>query len=206
MDAINEELSRIIRFVNDAGHPSFSFAALEMQRYQHGQSEMLVPHVFGTASGPKQPARPRDRKKWDETSYFTELNSVHPECVEPAKRILEWATTNKRLTRVWWGEGGKTGSFVPIIEAGGKQHQLFAVYTYGTLEVYFCWYLRKPPFDSIAKRKQLLDRLNKINGVKISEDGITRRPNIPLTVFNNPDALNDLLQAFDWVVEEILKS
>lgn len=206
VDAINEELSRIIRFVNDAGRPSFSFAALEMQRYQHGQAEMLVPHVFGTASKSKQRINPPDRKKWDEESFFGELDTTHPECVEPARKILEWATNNKKLTRIWWGEGGKTGSFVPIVEFGGKSHQLFAVYTYGTLEVYFYWYQYKPPFNSVSKRKLLWERLNKINGIKIPEDGIAKRPNIQLTVFNNQDALQDLMQAFNWVIDEILGS
>jgi hypothetical protein len=206
VDAINEELGRTIRFVNDAGRPSFSFAALEMQRYQHGQAEMLIPHVFGTAPQPKRGSDFTERKKWDETSFFAELNITHPDCVDPAQKIYHWATKHKKLTRITWGTGGKMGSFVPVVEVNGKLHQLFAVYTYGTIEIFFQYYLYKPPFDSISKRKELLSRLNKIGGVKIPEDGINRRPNIQLAVFKNPDALQELLQTFDWVIEEILSS
>lgn len=206
VDTISEELSRIIRFVNDAGRPTFSLAALEMQRYQHGNTEMLVPHVFGTASKPKQRANSLERKKWDEISFFNELSVTHPECIEPSKKFLEWAKNNKKITRIRWGEGNRTGSFVPIVEHGGKAHQLFAVYTYGTLEVYFYWYQYKPPFNSLSKRKLLLDRLNKINGIKIPEDGINQRPNIQLTVFNNQQAMQEILETFDWVIDEILGS
>lgn len=201
VDEINEELSRIIRFVNDAGKPAFSFAALEMQRYQHGQSEMLVPHVFGVVSNPKIISPPK--RKWDEGSFFKELAEKYPNCVDPARKILQWAKDHKEINRIYWGEGGKTGSFVPIVEYAGKSHQLFAVYTYGTLELYFYWYQYKPQFASVAKRKELLGQLNMIEGVKIPEDAIGKRPNISLDVFNNPQSLQVLLTAFNWFIKEI---
>ncbi len=201
VDEINEELSRIIRFVNDAGRPAFSFAALEMQRFQNGQVEMLVPHVFGTVNKPKLP--PGVKKKWDEDSFFAELGEKYSNSVDPARKILNWAKSHEDITRIWWGEGEKTGSFVPVVEYDGKSHQLFAVYTYGTLEVYFYWYQYKPQFASVEKRKELLDRLNRIEGVNIPDDAVSKRPNISLGVFSNPIALKKLLAAFDWFIQEI---
>ncbi|MBI5686126.1 MAG: hypothetical protein HZC54_13720 [Verrucomicrobia bacterium] len=47
VDQINEKLSRIIRFVNTCGKSAFSFAALEMRRFQNDQTEMLIPRVVG---------------------------------------------------------------------------------------------------------------------------------------------------------------
>ena len=50
VDEINDELTRIVRYVNASGSPSFAFAALEMRRFHGEGAEMLVPRVFGPAS------------------------------------------------------------------------------------------------------------------------------------------------------------
>jgi hypothetical protein len=202
VDEIHEDLSRIIRFVNGAGRPAFALAALEMQRYQHEQTEMLVPHVFGMV--PKATAIERsNHRKWDEEQFFEEIALQHSNCVEPARKILEWAKNNRKISRMYWGEGGSSGSFVPINETNGIIHKLFAVYTYGKIEIYFQFYREKPPFNSVEKRKQLLDKLNHIEGVRIPQDAIERRPNIPLEVFNRAGAMTELIEVLDWVLDEI---
>lgn len=202
VDEIREELERIVRFINDAGKPAFSFAALEMRRFHHDRVEMLVPHVFCAAAKPK-PAAADDKIHWDEASFLADLAQQKPECVEPAKKILAWAKGCSHISHVWWGTGTKIGSFVPTVYHAGKKHQLFAVYTYGTVEIYFYWYKYRPPFDSEEKRLEFLARLNQIKGVDIPQEGIHTRPNIPLAVFNDPQALHDLLQAFEWLIREI---
>ncbi|PKO03862.1 MAG: hypothetical protein CVU43_00670 [Chloroflexi bacterium HGW-Chloroflexi-5] len=205
VDEIREELSRIVRFINDAGQTSFSFAALEMRRFHHGNSEMLVPHVFGSIKNPKNSLNVT-KKKWDELTFFNTLEEQHPECVVVAKNILQWIKNNKGINRTWWGEGGVTGSFVPVVNHNGKDHQLFAIYTYGTLEVYFYWYQYKPPFDSEVKRKELRDKLNNINGINIPEDAISKRPNIKLSILNEGNNAEQILEVFNWVVNEIKTS
>ncbi len=73
------------------------------------------------------------------------------------------------------GKRSQTGSFVPWLSLKDVTHQLFAVYTYGKVEIYFQWYAVKPPFDDEAKRLLLLEKLNAIQGVNIPRDAITRR-------------------------------
>lgn len=204
VDEINEELNRIIHFINNSGNLSFSFAALEMQRYSHGQAEMLVPHVFGTIPPQKSSVSRGKKNKWDESTFFAELTQKHPDCVEPARKILEWSSRHRKLTRVWWGNGSVMGCFVPVIDIGGKTYQLFALWTYGILETYFQVYTKKAPFESIEKRRELLDRLNKIDGVNLPDDAINKRPGIPLAVLNDPNALTNLLETYDWFIDEIL--
>ena len=203
VDEIHEELSRIVRFINDAGRPAFSFAALEMRRYQQGEVEMLVPHVFGATPKPKSNGSSgRTKRKWDEATFFTELQTRNRDWVAPARRILDWAATRGDGSRIWWGEGGRTGSFVPVFSHHGEEHQLFAVYTYGQLEVYFQYYLSHRPFDKEVKRLELLAKLNGIKGVSISEDKITKRPSLALNLFTTPQTLEELLRVFDWVIQE----
>lgn len=205
VDEIREELSRIVRFINDAGKTSFSFAALEMRRFQHGDSEMLVPHVFGSLKNQKN-TQTLSKKKWDEISFFETLQQQHPESVQKIKQILQWMKENKSINRIWWGEGGKTGSFVPVVAHNSKDHQLFAVYTTGTLEVYFYWFQFKPPFDSEVKRIELLEKLNSINGINIPTDAIAKRPSFSLSNIQDSNGFEKLLEVFDWVIHEIKAS
>jgi hypothetical protein len=164
---------------------------------------MLVPHVFGAVSPIKSRENTCLRNKWDEMSFFAELSAKHPDCVDPAKKILDWAIRHDKLSRVRWGEGAELGSFVPVLEAGGIPHQLFAIYTNGVLEAYFANYKFKPPFDSLEMRKELLVRLNQITGVSLPEDALNKQPGIPLAIFNDLDALCGVINTFDWVIDEI---
>lgn len=98
------------------------------------------------------------------------------------------------------------GSFVPILAHKGLDHQLLAVWTYGTLEVYFEHYQKKPPFDSLDKRREFLKRLNTVGGIRIPPDRVTGRPSIPLDVLAEPAMLDGFLAALDWFVAEIKRS
>ncbi|MGD9727658.1 MAG: hypothetical protein AB7G68_00125 [Nitrospiraceae bacterium] len=92
---------------------------------------------------------------------------------------------------------------MPIVQHKGRDHQLFAIYTYGTLELYFEYYQNKPPFDSFDKRCEFLQHLNAVPGVQIPSDAVTRRPGIPLDALTEPATLDRFLAALDWFVAEI---
>ncbi len=202
VDEMNEELSRTIRYLNDCGNPAFAFTALGIQRFQSGDSEILVPHLFGVVTA-KPPVEPK--KKWDEASFFNEiLNRKGELAASVARDIYEWA--KPKLTRIWWGEGTRTGSFVPVYHHKGVDHQLFAVYTYGRVEIYFYWYTYKPPFNDEKKRLELLKRLNAIDGVNIPEEAIAKRPSIVLSNLDTNDKIEQFIQAFDWYLEVIRES
>jgi len=203
VDEINDELARIVRFVNVCGSPSFEFAALEMRRFQAENAEMLVPRVIGPAQSPKSRAKSEPGTQWNEATFFAELQRRQgDEAVLAARGILDWT----KKMQVWWGKGRQTGSFVAYLDHNGRAHQMFAVYTYGVLEIYFYWYTYKPPFDSEEKRIELLHKLNQIQGVNIPKAAINKRPGINLTTLAKDDNLEQFLSIYDWVVEEVLKS
>jgi hypothetical protein len=107
------------------------------------------------------------------------------------------------MTRTWYGRGQTAGSFVPILNHGGIDHQLFAVWTYGSPEVYFQWYQSKMPFSDTSKRLELLKRLNCISGVSLPDSSITKRPSFPLSALQDPHCLEQFLDTFQWVVDQI---
>jgi hypothetical protein len=199
VDEIDDELARIVQFVNACGSPSFEFAALEMRRFQAENAEMLVPRVFGPVHSPVKPPTPI--KQWDERAFFEEIRNQNGEEIEIVARcIYDWA---RARTQVWWGRGKQNGSFVPYLFHKEKQHQLFAVYTSGVIEIYFYWYAYKPPFESEDKRLELLEKINQATGANIPRDAINRRPSIRLSILAENGAVDQLLAIFDWVIEEI---
>lgn len=203
-DEIPPELRRIVEFLNEQMDPA-EVLAVEIKQYSDtaGGLKALVPRIIGqTAEAGRR--KGDGARQWDEASFFQELERRHgADEANVARRILEWARRN--VTRLWWGKGSRSGSFVPILNHRERDHQLFAVWTSGWVEIYFYWYQYKPPFDTQEKRVQLLNRLNAIPGVSIPEDAIGRRPSIRLSTLNDT-ALDKFLETFEWFLKEVKAS
>lgn len=205
-DEIPPELQRVVEFLNEQMSQA-EVLAVEVKQYVGEGLRSLVPRLIGqTAEAQQKKAvSSREGRKWDEPSFFQELQERKgTNAVDVARAILQWA--RPRMTEIWWGQGKRSGSFVPILSHKDRDHQLFAVWTYGKVEVYFYWYAYKPPFDDVENRRELLARLNGIPGVSLPDDAIERRPSIPLATLNDTIALEQFLGIFDWVVREIKTS
>lgn len=202
-DHIPPELRRIVEFLNAQMNPA-QVLAVEISQYVGKGLKTLVPRVIGQTAEAQQAkgSAQRRTKQWDEPTFFQELVSRHS-AVEGqiARRMLEWAQS--RNLQVWWGKGVRSGSFVPWFRYNDVDYQLFPVWTYGTVEIYFQWYQYKPPFDLESKRRELLDKLNAIPGVSLPPDAITKRPGIPLSTFQSDDALARFFEIYDWFIEEV---
>ncbi len=132
VDEIQEELSRIVRFINDAGQPAFSLAALEMRRFQHGESEMLVPHVFGSTK--KTNPVSEGREKWDAQKFLADAErKLNAGALKILKDLFEW--TKKNGDDAKFGTGKVTGSYTFYYRREGKYGSVFSIYSDGTLTV-----------------------------------------------------------------------
>jgi hypothetical protein len=180
----------------------WSHEARSVKRFSGRGQSMYVPKVIGQTSEAETRKRPEGRQ-WDEGSFFQELAAKRgADEVAAARQILEWAKA--RMSRIWFGRGQNNGSFIPVYDQNGIGQQSFAVWTYGTVEISFYWN-SKPPFNSEDKRRDLLRRLNEIQGVHLPDDSITRRPGIPLSALAKPESLDLFLKTFEWFVEEVRK-
>jgi hypothetical protein len=173
-DVIPPEVRRVVEFLNGQMDPA-EVLAVEIKQYkgQSGDQELktLVPRVIGQKKGGVRP----DKKKWDEASFLADLRQRRGDAeAETARAILEWA--KQSVSRVWWGEGKADGSFYPLLDLNGENHYTIAVYTFGRVQVPFQHMRSRKPFDSEAKRLELLTRLNAIPGVSLPADGINRYP------------------------------
>ena len=199
-DDISSELRQIVEFLNSQMNPA-EVLAVEIKKYGGDGVSTLVPRVLGQTMAAERLKGPRrGEKKWDEASFFEELaKNVGPNEVEAARRILSWS--QQKSFFIWWGEGSRSGSFIPVSVAETYRHQLFAVWTGGTVEIYFYWYKYKPQFADPNVRLEMARRLSQIPGITLGEEHIGKRPNIPLSTLVPLNAWEAFKSVFDWFLE-----
>jgi len=199
-DEIPSELQRIVEFLNAQMDPA-EILAVEIKQFVGKNLKTLVPRVIGqTGEAQQRKTGGVRKKKWDEISFFQELEKRNDTDVSRIVReMLEWSKEKK--LRIWWGEGGKIGSFYPMLDYEDEPNWLFSVWTYGRFDIQFQF--MKAPFDNELKRLELLERINKIPDINIPADSITKRPSADLTVLKKKDDLKYFFETFEWVIDEI---
>ena len=122
VDLINEELGKIIGFLNSAGQPAYSLAALEVRKFHLEDKELLVPHVYGLAV--RNRTLNKDTKNYDENSFFEEAKiKVTPDTLEIMKDLFNWSMKN--ADELHFGVATKTGTFTFYFHRNGKTDLFF---------------------------------------------------------------------------------
>src|SRR5207249_1612480 len=101
MDKLHERLKDLVLFLNE--NSRFDIFAVEMDFYHHDGYEILIPKLFGarvkkelsSASGP-------GRRKWDETSFFEEVQrELDPQSIGAVKALYEFS--KGKGASIGWG-------------------------------------------------------------------------------------------------------
>ncbi len=197
-DVIPAECRRVIEFLSTQMDPA-EVLAVEIKQYVGADLKTLVPRVLGQ----KTKETPQS-KQWNEESFFNALANKRPGQqaeIRAARELLRWA--QRRCPTIWWGKGKQDGSFFPMFEHAGTWHWLFSVWTYARVSIQFGMMKSKPPFHDEEMRRELLRRLNAINGVTIPYDAISTYPSITLSTLAQGQAVPEFLETFDWVIDQI---
>lgn len=204
-DEIPSELRRVVEFLNVQMNPA-EVIAIEVKQYVAEGHKTLVPRFIGqTAAAETKKRAGGPGRRWNEESFFPLLEEkAGPDAVRAARTLFDWATANN--LRMDWGSGKVHGSFIPVLVVGKSHGYPLVCYTYGGVEVNF-QFMTAPPFDDYDLRRELLARLNKLPGVSIPDDAITRRPRIELALLGRDETmLRDFIAIFDWFCEKIRQS
>lgn len=203
-DRLPAELVRVIEFLNDQMDPA-EVIGVELPTFTSSadSSRTIAPRVVGVT------ARARTRKaaggrgpKWNADRLMAEMRRQHgPEGEALARGLLEWGAATH--SRVDWGRGTTLGSFCPTLDTPDDAYWFFYLYTSGQIEIQFQWLKIRPPFDELALRMELRDRMNRISGVDLPEDGLGRRPSFPLEVLYDPDNLALFKEAVEWGLAQV---
>lgn len=203
-DEIPDELRRVVEFLNGQMDPA-EVLALEVKQYAGQGGRTLIPRLIGqTVQAQQKKTTSRDARQWDEPSFFGVLETrSDPRETQVARALLEWG--RKRMSRIWWGRGSQTGSFVPILTVGGNEFRPVRVWHgYSTAQVELNFpHAHPPPFDNDAGRLELIERLNRVPGISLGRDVVSKYPNVRLTDIAEAGVLEAFLEVLDWAVGRV---
>ncbi len=196
-DAIPRELRQTVEFLNAQMDPA-EVLAVEIKHYAGGGLSTLVPRVFGQTESAKA-RKGSDYKpiRWNEQLFFGDLGEKCPGGVPAARAIFDWST--QRGHRMVYGNGAVTGAFVPWISAGGDLwYQPVVVFSDGRAAIGYDYIKAKPIFDDEARRDEMRQKLNLIDGVDIPFERLGGEPTIPLPLLADDERTRQFLAVLDW--------
>jgi len=202
-DKIPKELKRIIEFLNEQMSPA-EVLGVEIKQYGSKELKTLVPRVIGKTSMAQVKKGQKPSNKWDEKSFFEELEKNNGiEVRDIAKKLISYF--ENKVTEIWYGEGKTIGSVIPILTINRVHHFIFSIWTDGKIEIPFQWMKKKKAFSNVEMRKKILSRLNQLEGVNIKDDRIDKRPWIYVKELKNKDNYTKFINLMDWILDEYEK-
>jgi hypothetical protein len=201
-DEIPASLQTIIEFLNNQ-MTNTEVLGLEIKQFRStGGFATLVPRLIGRTTSAVQTKR--ESRKWDERSFFervTQLdgNEVAAVCEELLRDFEKFGC------HIWWSEGKIAGGFVPIY-IGKQRHQLCNIYAYfkhTRIELYFQH--MKPPLDTMEHRLNLKNNLERISGLEIPQDRITKRPSFEVGLLKSDESFGLFMDSMKSYIDEIRK-
>lgn len=203
-DVIPMELKQIVEFLNEQMNPA-EVLALEIKQYVGEDQKTLIPRLYGQTTKTQIMKDPsRKRKQWDESSFLAELlRREDQSAVDTARYIITWSKNNE-LTQ-WYGKGNRSGSFIPFYRYKNLGFWLFALWTYGGIELQFQHMKKQEFLNDVESRTRLLEKLNTIPSVELPVDSVERRPSIPFSALETESSLHLFLSIWDDYLNEIRK-
>lgn len=198
-DVIPASLRRIIEFLNGQMDPA-EVLGVEVRQYVGGQVRTLVPRVVGrtAAADARKTVRPQ-AEPWTEARFRDALRERGgDETLAVADRILAWA--RGAMPRFWFGRGTTAGSIIPQIHVRGGRAFYFALWTYGTIELQPQHMKYMPGFEPDERRREFLERINRVPGVSVPADAIQRRPSFSMALLRSGEALRAFLDVMEWAI------
>lgn len=196
VDELNEELKRIIRYINECSESAFSLHALEMRRFQAEKIEVLVPHLYGVSTKPPAGGK---RRKWSEAEFFRVLEEVEPNSVSIVRDLYEWS--RDVADRRWFGTGVETGSFTFHYLMEGKTISVFTIYTNGRLVLNYGWLSRKIDKETM---EDFDERIHEIPTFSRIPHDFSKWPTIKvIDAFGDPENIDRFKIVVKWLRDKL---
>lgn len=208
VDAINDDLRRIVEYLNATSGPTTSVIAVAYKRLLSEHTEILLPTTYGEElAEAKAAAAERAEGRWTESECRDWIKSNDAENLsrfdllleEARRRTIPFVGSVRRAKRI------PAGSFQVSLDSTGEVGHLY-VYHYTasstTLELGFTRVPKVAPSSASARRfEDFLSTLGEIDefrtaAVTLKESVWKRRPNVPLAEVST-EALERLLDALD---------
>lgn len=180
VDTLNDELKRIIEFLNSRGEDSPHIYALEMRQFESLELDvqMIVPEVFGYTETTPSPLT------WHIESF---LKDAKNRCESKVVNILStlYDFTSNKADSVSWGRGATYGSFTFRKSRHGTLISIFTVNSFGWGALNFGELKRNGVANKVLQ--DFRNELNKIPGVNIPEEvlKVNKYPSVNFEVLSD---------------------
>lgn len=197
VDEINEELRRIIRYLNECSKSAFSLHALEMNRFQADKTEVLVPYLYGAST---KPSTGQQRGQWSEEEFFKVLEEKNETgIVGIVKDVYKWSVDN--ADRIWFGTGKETGSFTFHYLKDGKTISIFTIYTNGKLTLNYGWLAKPLPRETLEGFHRMIHEIPTFR--QIPNDFVNKWPAVKVETLKDPENLKKFREAILWLQTQV---
>ncbi|MEM2917553.1 MAG: hypothetical protein QXN63_04280 [Candidatus Bathyarchaeia archaeon] len=196
VDTINEELRRIIRYLNECSKSAFSLHALEMKRFQVDQLEILVPHLYGVSM---KPSISKERGQWSKEEFFDVLEEKNEsDIVDLVKDLYEWSS--RTADRVWFGTGREVGSFTFHFIKEGKTISVFTVYTNGKLTLNYGWMKAQLPKEILEQFHKMIHEIPSLQQIPAD---FSKWPSVKINALIEPENREKFKNTVYWLKTQI---
>ena len=191
VDEVNEELRRIIKYLNECSNSAFSIHALEMKRFQVNQIDILVPQLHGTSVNPPPPG------EWTEDLFFKVLSEKNePNIIRLIRDLYDWSV--RTADKVAFGRGLRKGSFTFQYIKEGIKISVFTLYTNKNLWLNFGWLRSHLPDDVIGEFHKMIIKIPGMQNIPASG-----WPSLSVEVLADQDAREKFKAAVLWLKSQI---
>ena len=200
-DEIPSSLQVVIEFLNRQ-MGDVEVLGLEIKQYISGDGlTTLVPNLLGKIAGESKPGNRAKSVKWDESSFIEQAIELSGnEVAEICRKLLR--TFESLGSRIWWGQGA--GSSFAAMYDKSQTHYLFYVYN-GSRQTHLQVYFKemKPGLDSHEQKIKLKNALEKIPGVHIPEDRLSKYPSFPVSTLRKQSNFDLFVEALKIYIDDI---
>lgn len=197
VDLINEDLRRIVEYLNTHTSDGVQVFALELTKARHAEVDILLPRVFGleiAAAKAANSAKSGNSSKWAPEDVVAFVEQEHPSLSQPLRQFLADAEREGLVAR---GTAATSPSLILRLELPHGPVWPYALYTGAKprIQINFHWLTNADPtarndfLDSLASGEFDLDA-NAIRG-----GSYKAHPSVPLAQLSSPDARKAMLKA-----------
>lgn len=201
-DRMPKELRRIAEFLN-AQTRETEVVALEIAQHRTSDGfRVVAPRLFGETLQTPQRASPSARSRsWTMPDYLGFLRDQGPPGYDRVVADLVDGWQRDGLRPVF-GTGVVETALFPTLDHGQLRYWMVAFYA-KSVEIAFAALKTRPPFHRLDMRRELLRRLNAIEGVRLDESRIGKRPSFPSEVLLDEARRVEFERVFDWFVATV---
>lgn len=200
-DEISKELKAIIEFLNDQMvRTTVLGVELPLFADETESHRMFVPVLIGLSERAESVKTDRKWRRWTKEEWL-ELHEewADTDDVAVTRQLLAWA--DSRDVDVAFGTAMNNPSMKLERQIGNRSLGVVRLYPDGTVEINFGHLAA--PFNDLVGWRQLAERLEQIDGLKIPPDRLGKFPTFPSKLLRSEGQLARFKETIEWAFGEM---